>query len=238
VSDDKNSLQRISEIAEQRRSEARKSLEKAIPSYILEIRQTEVAYTVNSVALPLSQMNSDLFLETLRERYNIRYKMPDLGLGAQLNQSTQFSESQVLGLVLKQDTPTLRFEDGRLNISGDFTTIVNITLNRETIHVAVRGKSQAADLIVAEVAEAVWHATGVDKRWDEIKKNIQLISYGTGTLVDLGFPFENLVSSDFRDKLASNALEGKKYGAEMGGLSARDGFNQPKDSIVVQCHFN
>ncbi|HVL93923.1 MAG TPA: hypothetical protein VM264_11350, partial [Acidimicrobiales bacterium] len=71
--------------------------------------------------------------------------------------------------------------------------IVSVELSREVILVRVQGVSKVAELIAAEVVEAMWRSAGASKKWSEIEPHIQLVGYATGTVINLGRKFEDLL---------------------------------------------
>lgn len=88
----------------------------------------------------------------------------------------------------------------------------------------MRGVSEMAELVTAEVAEILWAAAGAQKRWDEVKADVQLVGYATSTLIDLGFPFERILAAEFREFFASQVMQGSRYAYESGRRSARHEF--------------
>jgi len=217
------SLGMISEIAQQRRKEAQPILERELPEWVLEISQTEVAYNINPRMLPLRQVCFPRLLQTLKEEYNIEFVRPDLG-PLYKDITANRTDEEIGSLLLKSQNP-LQFENGRFSVSkSDFVPIGGIGINDEWISVRVHGISQVAELVVAEVAEWIWSSAGVQKRWDDIKKHIRLITYITGTVVNLGFPFESLMSDKLVGFIKSDMLAGRKYSADMGAHSQRYDF--------------
>jgi hypothetical protein len=74
------------------------------------------------------------------------------------------------------------------------------------------------------VAEIVWAAAGAQKRWDDIRNGVQLIGYGTATMVDLGVPLENVLSVAVQSFCNDHLLGGEKYALETGRRSVRHQF--------------
>jgi hypothetical protein len=134
-----------------------------------------------------------------------------------------------LGSLLLSDLSDrrLEFENGRFQkTASDFDVIKSLSFNYESIHVNVGGVGEVAELVVADAAEMVWASTAVAKRWTEIKQGVQLISYGTATYVDLGFPFEDLLHNDLNKFFKAQVIDGTKYASAMGAYSIRNSFKK------------
>jgi hypothetical protein len=213
----------ISAVAEQRRQQAQPVLERRLPEWILEVVRSEVAYTLNPRMLPIKQASFPILMRLLEEKYSMKFAPPDLGpFRPNAPMSPEELGSALMGQLSDRH---LRFENGRFPKSrNDFDVVESIRINQESILVSVQGISEIANLVVADVAEMIWVSTGVQKSWDEVKQGVQLIGYGTATLVDLGFPSENFIDVKFLDFIRSEMLSGKKFACEMARHSARHNF--------------
>ena len=69
----KGILEGISAIAAKRRRDAEPALERPIPEWLLEIRQTEVVYTINPRMLPITVASFPALSEVLREKYSLHF---------------------------------------------------------------------------------------------------------------------------------------------------------------------
>lgn len=229
-------LRAITQIAERRRQDLKQDLAKPVPEFIIAVDQAEVRYTIEPVMLPFSQMDFDVFCKRLKEKYNVTFKKPTLPKSLlKLTQDDEIGTAQAQDLI-SSDLPTeeLEFVEGRLPVgTDDFVPIRSITFNSESVHVVVRGNSKVADLIVKEVVEELWASTGMPKRWDSIKPMVQMISYGTATKVNFGFPIERMLSSDVATFLNKEFIEGKRFASCMVARSARDSFKPPSDTFSM-----
>ena len=161
-------------------------------------------------------------MQLLREKYDAKINAPQAdvfqALASQQNNELAY---KVLNQMI-ENREGLSFENGRYKIStNNFIPIVRITVTRERIHVVVQGRAEVADLVVAEVAEFIWLAGGVTKTWEDIRPAVQLIAYGTGTIVNLGFPFEHLMNDRITRFIEEQMIGGKRYAADMGFVSQR-----------------
>lgn len=214
-------LEGISAVAAKRRREAQAALERPLPAWLLEIMQTEIIYTINPRMLPVKVASFTALLELLREKYGVRFVLPPPG---PIRTEARLSEEEIGAALLRADE-RVRFEHGKfMRTSTDFDVIRSININNESIHVVVQGVSETAELVVAEVAEVLWAAAGAERRWDQIKTGVHLIGYATATLVDLGFPFERILATEFREFFREQMMQGKRYAYETAPRSARHQF--------------
>ncbi len=229
-------LEVVSDVAQQRRQEARPVLERQVPEMVLSVDRSEVSYKIQPKMLPLPQVDFKTLRDHFTQAYRISFKLPDLGPLEALTKGTtlNFSEEQVGEVLLRAERPDIEFSNGRFPLSkNDFVPIISISFDSESIIVAVQGIGKVADLIAAEVAEAIWASTGAHKRWEEIKPFTQMISYGTATKVNLGFPLERLLHVRFREFITDQMIGGQAYGSRMGAYSARHDFQKTPNTVTM-----
>lgn len=228
----------LSEIAEQRREILKKDLAKPIPDFVLATDQAEVAYTIEPVMLPFALMEFDAFQNELRQKYRLSFSKPSLArsLVSIADDDAKLDSAQVRDLLDDDNLPSdvLQFTGGCFPVGrDDFVPIRSVRLNRETIHVVVQGNSKVADLMVKEIAEELWASTGTPKRWDDIKRMVQMIRYGTATKVNFGIPLEEFLSASVRSFVDRQFVHGHGYATAMTARSARDGFRPaPKTTVA------
>lgn len=214
----KGILESISAVAAKRRREAAPALERSMPEWLLEIRQTEVVYTLNPRMIPLAVTSFPVLHALLKERYSLGFGQPDLG---PIPVKSELSEAEI-GQALLRSKKRVRFENGRFSRSPvDFDIIRSVNIDFESIHVVVGGVSEVAELVVADVAEMLWAAAGAEKRWDQLETEVQLVGYATATMIDLGISFEEFLSPQLLEFINSDVLSGSRYAHETGRKSAR-----------------
>jgi hypothetical protein len=226
----------ISTIAQERRQEAQPILDRRPPEFILSTEHAEIAYNLPQFMLPFGQLNFSNLKSALASSYGVRFALPDIAKIMENAPATtvRFTEDQLAEMIVKSNNPSLTFIDGRFPIGpNDFVEIKVIRIHEQNLHVIVRGHTKAAELVASEVAEIFWSATGVPRRWDEIKKHIHVTTYATATKVDFGFPPERFLSERLRAFVDSDVLEGKSYAALMGGRSARHDFNAAPKATTI-----
>ncbi len=150
------------------------------------------------------------------------------------------TDEQLATMMLQLPIKALGFANGRFPITvdrsrNDFVPINKIVITREDIHVSVGGRSKVAELIIADVIEWLWLAAGAQKNWDELQNSVVLASYGTGTIIDLGFPAQNLMNPTMTKFIETNMLGNQRYAADMGAASRRKGFAGNSTKNVMYC---
>jgi hypothetical protein len=92
---------------------------------------------------------------------------------------------------------------------------------------------EIADLLAQAVAEIMWVAADAPKRWTQIEPHVQVKVHGTGTIVNLGVPFERVLNRVLRDFLDENLIRGRSFGADMAAVLARDDFRGAPDAMLT-----
>lgn len=216
----------LSQIAAQRREQARKDIQKeGLSEFVISIHQSEVLYTLEPSSLPFKYADLDSFANKLRELYS-------LTIQKQKKEENQNPLAALIGD--QQQTNVLVFESGRFKTqeSGDFIPIPKLTLTSEKVHIVLQGPSNAAKAILADVLEALWQSTGMPKPWSSLEKSIQLVSYGTGTKVNLGIPLEKLIHPKFAKYLEDHWTQAGGFAEKMAHQSTLNNFQSPKGVSV------
>lgn len=220
-------LELITRVAEQRRREAQPVFDRKYPDWLLDVAQSEVRYTIRHRYMPLTQVSFPDFKNLLYAHYNVKFKKPDLvPFHDKIPGVLGMTEDDLGSLVLRSRNPLLGFEEGRFHVSrDDFIIIKSITITEESIYVVVSGVSQVAELVAKEVGEFIWASTGVQKRWEDIEKGVDLVGYGTGTIVDFGFSSSEFLSDSFRSFVREQVLGGAHFASSMRSYSPKLGVN-------------
>jgi hypothetical protein len=221
--------QLISSVARERRERLREEMTRPQPDFILNVSQSEVFQTFELRMMPLAQADPSNFVHSVEETYSCRLAPLDLAplLGVMSgDELVKLDPGEALERLFRLDSAefTLSFKNGRFPTRYDFVPIRSISLNYESILVSVQGVSAVAEVVASEVAELLWAAAGVVKRWDDIEGGLQQKAYATGTKVDLGFPLEALLKSPVQDFVTEDIASPNGFGASMGGLKKRHGF--------------
>lgn len=243
---DLSEVERIEEYARRQREARREAVSKKLgagfPDFLVDIRSTEVAVTLEPQMIPLNQIDASLLHERLKSGYQLRLKgekeiaeMRGMGYDAQ-----PITELAILNLMIhkaKSSSGSVKYGDGRLPLkqSSPFIEIGRIEINREVILANVTGHTEYAELVVREVFETLWSSVGIEKSWDsdETQRNIQQKRFGTSTLVDLGFDLIKLLRQDLASWLEDNTVGGCELGPAMMARSSNDSLG-PRTDVVTR----
>jgi hypothetical protein len=228
----------ISELARERRSLAGREASRVLPSFVTEITQAEVRYTIDPLYLPVSFLDAGKLIRTLHEVYGLTLSSLDLSPLTKSGQGELSSLSELTGeeLIarLLREGGAVGFNTGRFPTGpDDFVPIRTISFNYESVFTSVQGVGEIADLLAQSVVEILWACADASKRWEQIEPHVQVKVHGTGTLIDLGFPFERLMNPDLQVFLDANLAAGRGFGAEMSRLLARDDFRGAPEAVLT-----
>lgn len=237
--DDEDELDRISELAQERRDAATAQLSRALPDVITSIHQTEIAYTFDPSAMPLSQVDADRLIEQLEAKFGLGLPTPDLGpLLQKLSKEEvlELSAREAVAAILRSgpDGGVVNFENGKFSTGRDeFVPILGVSFNRERLHVSVRGIGAHAELLAAEMMELIWACTGSPKRWEALEQKLQIRGYATGTFVDLGTSFQEFLNPRLVSFVDEHVVDGKRFAAHADDFLAQDGFGPPPGAMLT-----
>lgn len=212
-------VQILSEVANKRRQLKANEIDKqGKPDFITDILQTETAFIINPSALPYKQANLNQFSDYLEKLYGLSFKQ------RQKRDEEQNPLEVIFGNNERSDV--LIFENGKFKVSNrNFIPIQKVKLTTEQVHVILGGDSSISEAIIADLVEALWASTGINKTWADIDRNVQIKSYGTATKVDFGKPLEEFLNPDFRKLLNDEFIDGKGFGKHMIPYSSVHNFN-------------
>jgi hypothetical protein len=207
----------------------------ALPSHVLSIPHAEVAYTIEPHLLPFAQCDIKAFLSRMNEEYGVRIEPSGIAHSLLSMPDDKEAADTLRRLLADRDsTASLELAAGKFSLSpSDFVPIRKISLNSETIHVAVAGHSSIAEMIIGNVAEALWESAGARKTWDDLSKGVQMKSYGTATKVDFGIPLEKFVNRSFANFLNADCEAPDGFAAGMVARSRRDSFGRPPRAVAT-----
>lgn len=213
----------LGQIAEKRRTDVVTEISnKTQPSFIQRIEQSEIIYTIDPSWLPYELVDLDQFVSTLHELYGLKHKQKD---GSEPTNPLE-------ALLQRQERADyLEFDGGQFRISNrEIIRIRAVRLTSESLHIILLGDGSIAEVIAADVIEALWQCAGTSKPWSEIKGAVQKISYGTATKVNLGIPLEEFLNPELVRFFDEQCLSGEKYALHMAPAFSIHNF-QPSERL-------
>jgi hypothetical protein len=227
---DATAVQLVSQLATQqaqeRHAEAQREAQREHPDFVLDIDVSEVIYTMPPRVLPLQHIDLNRLTTLLHEKWGLLPDPSNLKLDSflesrSLEEVAAIRTSELMERVVRSTDPNVAFTSGKYPVSDfEFVPVLSVRLNFESVIVKVAGVSRVAEVVAAEAVEAVWAAAGAARPWSAVEPHVQRVGYATGTRVDLGAPFEALLSGPTRAFLDEQMIAGPRYAAHMGHYHA------------------
>lgn len=212
----------LSAIAKKRRADAESIAETYSGSIIQSVDRSTVTYTFTPLAIPYQQVDYAAVDEALMNLYKITRKNPDFSpLLREMTpqQLSNMGEGERFRSLLQNTNSQITWESGQYPLKNDFVEISFLSVNFESVKVAVKGQSQVAEVIVKEFMELLWQSTGIKKSYLDLSSKLQLRGFSTQTRLQLDSPIEDVLRPTFMDYLKENLAEGHRFAAHMGMVS-------------------
>lgn len=229
--DDATAVQLVSQLAQQqaqqRHADAQREARREHPEFVLDIDVSEVIYTMPPRVLPLQHIDFERLTTQLYDKWGLVPDPSNLKLDAflesrSLEEVAAMRKLELMQQLVRSNDPNVAFSSGKYPVSDfEFVPVLSVRLNFESVIVKVAGVSRVAEVVAAEAVEAVWAAAGAARPWSAIEPHLQRVGYATGTRIDLGTPFEALLSAPTRTFLDEQMIAGPRYAAHMGHYHAR-----------------
>lgn len=184
--------------------------------------------------IPLESINPVALVEKVRDEFG-----SVLDVGALQRMIPEESRSQVtleslLGHALRADDAQIVFRGGHLAAqnSDRSTPIHSLILSEQNISASVAGTTDEAEYLCKRLTIMLSEIVGARRHWTAFEPHVELISYASSTVVDLGFSLTDLLSPGARNFLADDVLGQAGLGVRMRG-SAKAGSSSRSDATVV-----
>lgn len=226
-----------------RRESTKKEVERERPQYILEIEQSDVAYTLPPPMMPLVHVNYREFAQAMRDEYGLELDLSSVKLDPMIMQqiskevetSGEDLEAALMRHALKDRESELTFRGGRYWLTRtEFVPINAVKINFESVIVSVGGIEKVAEAVAAEIFDLTSLSAKFGRSWSQIQDQIRVVGYATKTRVDLGSEnaFERLLSPQVLDFMDSEMVAGERFAAHYGSYHARDNLEAPPEDFT------
>ena len=176
--------------------------EEKITDHIIDIAHSEVYYTLNPRRLPYSRIKFEELAKYLSEKYKLIFRPED-----HRDQISSDSQDRMSDLTSGR-RQSIMFTGGVYEFKGQRSTEVrSVLFTSEGVLAAVQGRSDISELLIKEVLELVWDLSGNPMRFDEIGRDLQLKTFATETIVDMGVTINSLIDSKVSNTLDSLTKE-------------------------------
>lgn len=233
----------VAKASKERQKSTQRAAEEKPPEYILEVEQSDVAYTVPPQMMPLGHVDYEVFVREMRDRWDLDPDLSSLRLdpsapqkiSKEVESTGEDFEAALMRHALKDRDAELMFRGGRYRLSeSDFVPINAVKVNFESVIVSVGGIEKVAEAVAAEIFELIAASAGLSRPWKITEEQIRVVGYATKTRVDLGPQdgFENLLSQNAINFMGSEMVAGERFAAHYGSYHSRDGLKAPDETAT------
>lgn len=198
------------------------------PSFVLEILRSEVLFHVSSRGLPFSRINVMALFDILREKYRLELSESS-ELGKILSSMGSTRVEEIIRSLISGKNIDLEFKGGVFKLAESLVSIDSVRIHNEGVFVKVDSSTYAAESIAREILADLWVASGDEVAKEKLEKHILLKTYGTATKIDLGFPFEALLSRKLIGFVENKIVNDGGYINGMGSRSSINNYGPPKE---------
>jgi hypothetical protein len=175
-----------------------------------------VSLNIAPEAIPFESSDKGQLVEVIRSQFRSRYEPPPIPneLGANIT-------VDALMKTQRDNDQLVTFVGGRLKLPGSerVTPIHNLGFGQQTLLATVNGVTAEAEYLCKQLCLLLWDSADTSRRWDEFEDLVELTSYRTSTIVDLGFPLLDLLSEEVKEFLAED-ITGKDGIAQYMGFGS------------------
>lgn len=229
--------------AQKRHESTQRAAEEKPPEFILEIEQSDVAYTVPPQMMPLGHVNYEVFTREMRDRWDLEPDLSSLRIDPSLPQQVakevestgEDFDAALIRHALKDRDAELMFRGGRYRLSdSEFVPINAVKVNFESVIVSVGGIEKVAESVAAEIFELIAASAGLSRPWKTTEEQLRVVGYATKTRVDLGSDnaFEDLLSPKLIGFMDSEMVAGERFAAHYGSYHSRDDLKAPSEDAT------
>jgi hypothetical protein len=214
------------------RSEIADSLFPELSDPIRDIVACEVVYVMNPVALPYRNLRFAELNELMTAEYGFTFVPEPIADLANVGDLRGLGIEELGRIRLTLPEPDLAFENGLRRMPDARAVLIRrIEFRRESVFCSVVGPTEAGDQLIQEVIPMLWALIGVRRTWEDLKKDHQVVNYGTATRVLLPGGALLLLSDSVTDVLNKWTSPGG-LAEYMGGRTRVDRWEPPEGGQV------
>lgn len=188
------------------------------------LREDTARVTINMwpQLIPRDSVDPEVLLRAVRDELRATLDTTALTQRIPAEARAGLTLSTLLGHALKDDDVVIRFRGGFLTIpeSKRITTIRDLAIGEQTLTATVSGSTSEAEYCLRQLAVILSRAAGLERVWADFKPHIELTSYLTSTIIDLGGSMATLLAPAVRRFLFDEVGGKGGLGSRMGGFSS------------------
>lgn len=200
------------------------ALESSTADFTVPIRAhaATVAFNIEPEAIPIKTLRPNVVISKIAEEYSSRLNMSSILALIPPDARPNLSEEAALAISLANDRSVV-FEGGwlRLDTLDRVTPIAQFGFGEQNLSAAVSGSTEEAEYLCKRMLLLLWHSAEIERKWSEFEELVEITSYRTSTVVDMGLPLSNLLHPSLTDFLKSEVEEPGTFGSEMGTFASK-----------------
>jgi hypothetical protein len=176
-----------------------------------------VTWNIDPEAIPLKTVHAEKLYEDIARSLGSSFDDSQIIKLIPPEVRNQVNPKVLLELALKNDQ-FIQFKGGLLRLEGiaRVTPIDKMGAGSQQISAAVVGSTDEAMLLCKNLCLSLWRASGIEKRWEDIKPFIARIQYKSTTVSELPFPLADLLQPKFNDFMGQDVGGDNGFGKMMG----------------------
>lgn len=185
--------------------------------------------------IPRDSVDPNVVIQAVHEEFRATLDASSLMQRIPTEARSGLTLATLLGHALQDDDVMITFRGGFLTIpeSKRVTTIRDLGIGQQQLTATVTGSSSEAEYCLRQLAIILSRAAGFDRVWADFKPHVELTSFLTTTIIDLGGSMAKLLTPAVRAFLYEEVGGESGFGARMGGFSSLGDESEPAVTVVV-----
>jgi hypothetical protein len=190
------------------------------------LREDSASVTINlwPQLIPRDSVDPNALLRAVEEEFRATLDTSALTQRIPAEARPGLTLATLLGHALKDDDVMVRFRGGFLTIpeSKRITAIRSLVIGEQALKATVTGTSSEAEYCLRQLAIILSRAAGIERVWADFKPHVEMMSFSTSTVIDLGGSMARLLAPPVRQFLYEEVGGEAGFGAHMGGFASFD----------------
>lgn len=193
-----------------------------------------VSMNIEPEAIPRHSIEPVHVLERVMTEYRSRLDTSDLLIPQEALAGV--TEARALQVAIDNDR-VVRFTGGwlRLDAAERVTPIISFGFGEQIVTATVNGTSEEAEYLCKRLLLLLWQSAGIDRRWGEFEELVEVTTYRTTTVVDMGVPLARLLSNQMNAFFTEDVASADGFGREMGTYGSKIQRFGAQPRVVPHC---
>jgi hypothetical protein len=197
----------------------------------------QIEINIEPRAIPRKTADPQQMISVIQNEFSSRYDPSNIRKYVPAEAWVALSAPRAMEIAINNDE-IVQFVGGWLRLENldRMTPISRFGFAEQTLFAQVEaGTSEEALFLCKRLAVLLWQAAGIERRWDELEPSVEFVAYKTSTVVDLGVPLIDLLSSATVSFLKELCQEGGTA-SYMGSFESKaQKFGPLKPMVIPHC---